>query len=219
MLFNMMVVITSCAPVRAFKMPGIAPKIAPPTAPAIIASGTWMYPGPSIAKPTHKAVMPPASIWPVAPMLKRPALNATATEIPHKISGVELLMVLEIARNEPNEPTTSAQYALPTVDSAPTMSPSRRLSISDTTMINAPTTSAESTARNVSLSELILFSRSPNALNRRFISLPQHPGANQPCTDQLPLASPSSDLVRPPLCPDTSPTTDRTAPSLLPARY
>ena len=178
-----------------------------------------MYPGPSIAKPTHSAVMPPASICPVAPMLKRPALNAIATEIPHKINGVELLMVFEMARNEPNEPTTSAQYALPTVESAPMMSPSRRLSTSETTMMNAPTMSAEITARNVSLSELILFRRSPNELNKRFISAPHHPGANQPCTDQLPLASPSSDRVRPPLCPDTSPTTGRTAPSLLPARY
>ena len=40
MPFNMMVVITSCAPVRALSTPGMAPKSAPPTAAARSANGT-----------------------------------------------------------------------------------------------------------------------------------------------------------------------------------
>ena len=178
-----------------------------------------MIPGPSMAKPTHKAVIPPASIWPVAPMLNRPALNAIATETPHRINGVELLMVFEIARNEPNEPTMSAQYALPTVESAPMTSPFLSLSMSDTTMINAPTISADSIARNVSLSELILLRRSPNMLNQRFISALHHQAENQPYTNRLPWESPSADRVQRQFSRGTSQAADQIMPSLHPIQY
>ena len=93
----MIVVITSWAPVRALSTPGIAPYAAPPNTPARIASGICTNPGPSIMNPTKVEAKPPAIICPVAPMLNNPARNATATETPVKINGVELLMVFEIA--------------------------------------------------------------------------------------------------------------------------
>ena len=42
-------------------------------------------------------------------MLKRPALNADETAKPAKSNGVAPVMVLEMARSEPNEPLNSPQ--------------------------------------------------------------------------------------------------------------
>ena len=148
-----------------------------------------MIPGPFMANPTHREAIPPASICPVAPILNNPALKAIATETPHKISGVELLMVFEMARSEPKDPTTRAQYALPTVENAPTMSPFFNLSTSETMMMKAPTMSAESTASSVSFIELTRFRRSPTLLNNFFMHSPHCLVVNRPYTDRLPLVS------------------------------
>ena len=147
--------------------------------------------------------MPPASICPVAPMLNKPALNAIATETPHRMSGVELLMVFEIARSDPNDPTTSAQYALLTVEMAPKMSPFFKLSTSETMMINAPTTSADITASKVSFKELTRLRRSPNLLNKFFMPSPRYLDVTQPYTNRLPSEWPSLGLARQLLCRDT----------------
>ena len=109
MPLSMMVVITSWAPVRAFNTPGMAPNIAPPTPAANSANGTCSTAGSWNANPTHKPVIAPANICPVAPMLKRPALNADETAKPAKSNGVAPVMVLEMARSEPNEPLNSPQ--------------------------------------------------------------------------------------------------------------
>ena len=104
MLLSMIVVITSCAPVRALSSPAIPPNIAPPIAPAATASGTCNQPGPSNAKPTHNEVIPPANIWPVAPMLNNPPLNAIDTARPLSRSGVVPAIVFEIERTPQNDP-------------------------------------------------------------------------------------------------------------------
>ena len=122
-------------------------------------------------------------------MLKSPALKATATDTPHKISGVALLIVAEIARNDPNEPTTSAQYALPTVRVAPMMSPFCSLLISDKMMMKAPTTIADNTASSVIRNELVRAIRS-GTLRRVatiFMRSPRLQVANQPCINRRPL--------------------------------
>ena len=56
----MIVTITSWAPVRAFRKPGMKPHSAPPRNPARIASGRWMKIGsPVIEKPTNVAKIAP----------------------------------------------------------------------------------------------------------------------------------------------------------------
>ena len=53
--------------------------------------------------------MAPANICPVAPMLNNPALNADDTAKPASSNGVAPVMVLEMARSEPNEPLKRPQ--------------------------------------------------------------------------------------------------------------
>ena len=48
--------------------------------------------------------------WPWAPMLNRPARNASVTPSPAQISGAERLSVEAIALLEPTAPLTSAEY-------------------------------------------------------------------------------------------------------------
>ena len=108
----MIVTMTSCAPVFAFRKPGTKPHAAPPMIPARSASGRWMKIGsPVMLKPTSTAVMPPMSSWPSPPMLNRPARNAIATDRPARMSGVAAVRVSEIALTEPTEPTSRARYA------------------------------------------------------------------------------------------------------------
>ena len=54
--------------------------------------------------PTVTEQTVPIINWPEAPMLKRPALNATATERPVKIAGVILRTVVAQARPVPKAP-------------------------------------------------------------------------------------------------------------------
>src|SRR5579875_1888153 len=92
----MIVTITSWAPVRAFRMPGMNPPMAPPTAPAITTSGMWMMAGRCHWNPTYVAAIAPAISCPWPPMLNTPVEKPTATPMPARISGVADTMVSEI---------------------------------------------------------------------------------------------------------------------------
>ena len=82
----MIVVITSCALVRALSAPAIPAQIAPASIPAAIARIAWSGQGtPVTAKPTQAAARAPTESCPSAPMLNRPALKARATAIPAKM--------------------------------------------------------------------------------------------------------------------------------------
>lgn len=84
----MIVRITSCAPVRALMNPTRKPQNAPPTMPAMTASGRWIARGRWKEKPTQPAAAAPARIWPWPPMLNMPARNDRATPRPATISGM-----------------------------------------------------------------------------------------------------------------------------------
>ena len=108
----MMVTITSCAPVYTFSAPGIAPHSAPPAIPASSANGRWITIGkPSKWTPTATAEIVPMMNCPDAPILNRPALKATATDNPVRISGVILRMVVAHPRALPKAPENSPRYA------------------------------------------------------------------------------------------------------------
>ena len=101
----MMVVMTSWAPVKTLSAPGMKPQKAPPAMPARRASGRWMNAGsPSKLTPTATAATVPMMNCPEAPMLNRPARNATATERPVRISGVILRSVVDQPRALPKAP-------------------------------------------------------------------------------------------------------------------
>ena len=109
MLFSMIVVMTSWAPVLARSHPGNPPQIAPPAIPASSASGRWRKIGiQEKEKPTMTAVIPPMSIWPSAPMLNRPARKPIPTARPAKMSGAAAVRVSDTARRPPNDPCHSA---------------------------------------------------------------------------------------------------------------
>jgi hypothetical protein len=84
----MIVTITSCAPVRAFRRPAMPPQIAPARIPAATATIRWMTGGRSKPKPTQPAAAAAMSIWPRPPMLNMPTRNASPTPSPAAISGV-----------------------------------------------------------------------------------------------------------------------------------
>jgi hypothetical protein len=92
----MIVVITSWAPVRALRMPGMKPQSAPPSRPASSATSTWITIGSGSANPAIAAVMQPITAWPWPPMLNRPPRNASATDRPVKTSGAAYVSVSEI---------------------------------------------------------------------------------------------------------------------------
>ena len=73
MKLSMMVVMTSCAPVRALRRPAIPAQMAPPMMAAASASRMWSTVGGEMLKPTQRAAMPPMSICPLTPMLNNPA--------------------------------------------------------------------------------------------------------------------------------------------------
>ena len=52
--------------------------------------------------------MPPMSIWPLAPMLNRPAWKPTATAKPARISGLARVSVSDSAAQLPKEPRNNA---------------------------------------------------------------------------------------------------------------
>jgi hypothetical protein len=92
MKLSMIVTITSCAPNRAFSVPGMAPITPPPAAAARMQSGTAIragVPAPS-ARPSAAAAKPPAASWLSAPMLNSPARRPSDTASPVKISVVAL---------------------------------------------------------------------------------------------------------------------------------
>ena len=105
----MIVVITSCAPVRALRIPAIEPHAAPPANPAATASGRWIAAGRSQVKPTQPAHVAPITSWPAAPMLNSPARKATATDRPVSASGVASTSVRPRAREEPSDDSNSAR--------------------------------------------------------------------------------------------------------------
>ena len=107
----MMVVITSWAPVLAFRNPGTAPQIAPPAMPARTINKRWIGPGsPGKEKAAAAAAFPPTVICPSAPMLNRPARNPMATDRPARINGTALTTVSE---SGPNESATWCRSPLP----------------------------------------------------------------------------------------------------------
>ena len=93
--FNMIVVMTSCAPTVPFKMPAMPAMAAPPSIPARMAmtmrSQPGMLAGSCVA--TRTAAMEPARYWPWPPMLKSPHRNANATASPVSTSATHRISV------------------------------------------------------------------------------------------------------------------------------
>ena len=86
---SMIVVITSCAPTVAFRMPAIPAQSAPASMANTIARNACGMPGMSAqVVPTQTAVIAPIVYWPWPPMLNMPQRNANATASPVRISGV-----------------------------------------------------------------------------------------------------------------------------------
>src|SRR5712692_3031637 len=104
-----MVVTTSCAPRQALRKPAIPPQIAPASmlASSIVGINTQLGHEVNV-RPTTSAAIAPTANWPAAPMLKRPARKAIATEILAKMSGETLTRVSEIFDREPYEPVKRA---------------------------------------------------------------------------------------------------------------
>ena len=129
----MMVVITSCAPVRALRKPGMKPHSAPVSVPIATASISSSGLGTSRKASTATvAPMAPMMNWPSTPMLKTPLRKEIATASPVKMSGADATSVSVIGRiapaitfgllllnaaasldGTPKAPMTRAEYALP----------------------------------------------------------------------------------------------------------
>src|SRR5579872_1291631 len=107
----MIVVMTSLAPNRARRTPAIPPQIAPPIAPATRHNGISTTAGRCSAAPATAVHRPPATSCPSAPMLKRPARNATATPSPAKSNAVVWTSVSAKPCFEPNAPRARAPNA------------------------------------------------------------------------------------------------------------
>ena len=100
---------TSCAPVLAFSTPTIQPSTAPPANAPSTQTMTWMTGGRLTPKPSQVARMAPPMNWLAAPMLNRPARNASATDRPVRISGVALTAVSDSGLNTAlTQPSCSA---------------------------------------------------------------------------------------------------------------
>ena len=85
----MIVEMTSCAPVVAFRKPAIPAQIAPASIARTIASSTCAGPARfAIEVPIQLATIRPTRYWPWPPMLNRPHLKANATASPVRISVV-----------------------------------------------------------------------------------------------------------------------------------
>jgi hypothetical protein len=106
---SMMVVTTSCAPVNAFRKPGMKPQAMPPSMPAMSETGIATHGLASLsamaATLAHRA---PSRNWPCAPMLNSPPLKPMPTARPASTSGAALTRVLTIEFSEPTEPSSSA---------------------------------------------------------------------------------------------------------------
>src|SRR6266852_4306298 len=100
-----MVVTTSCAPRQALRKPAMPPQIAPARMLASSIVGISAQLGHEVnVRPTMSAAIAPTANWPAAPILKRPARKAIATERLVKMSGVALTRVLEKFSEVPKEP-------------------------------------------------------------------------------------------------------------------
>ena len=107
-----MVVMTSCAPTRAFRTAGMNAHAAPKRAAPIRISGTLSTPGsPASRSPSHAPASEPSTSWPLAPMLNRFARNAKATASPVKMSGVARMIVSPICSGPPKAPWNRALNA------------------------------------------------------------------------------------------------------------
>ena len=93
MLLSMIVVMTSCAPVRALRKPAIPAHRPPATAAASIATSRCSTGGRSRWNATQPAPTAPRMICPWAPMLNRPARNPMPRPRPARISGTDVVMV------------------------------------------------------------------------------------------------------------------------------
>ena len=100
----MIVTITSWAPVRALRKPGMKPANAPPAAPASSTSGTCSGSGRCTLNPTYVAAIAPAMNWPWPPMLNTPVENPRATPVPARISGVAATSVSDSGVNSGVQP-------------------------------------------------------------------------------------------------------------------
>jgi hypothetical protein len=96
----MIVVMTSCAPVRALSNPGMNPQSAPPTVAARMARirSTGAGRPPPIPIVTIVANNAPRSSWPSPPMLNMPARNEIATARPTKMYGIVATSVSVMGR-------------------------------------------------------------------------------------------------------------------------
>src|SRR6476659_6295704 len=114
-VFSMIVVTTSWAPVRAFSSPGMKPQNPPTIAPARIdariARGAGQV---ATAAPVPAPATAPIRNWPWAPMLNKPALKPTPTASPPRLSGPAWTSVLTRPLTLPRRPAPSsiAPYAL-----------------------------------------------------------------------------------------------------------
>ena len=86
---SMIVTITSFAPVFAFKTPAMPPYRPPAIIATRRATSVCTTGGRFTAKPTHTAASAPTMIWPLPPMLNRPARKPSAKPRPEMISGIE----------------------------------------------------------------------------------------------------------------------------------
>src|SRR5919199_534355 len=112
MKFNMIVVITSCAPKYALRKPGMAPHRKPVRMQASKTRSVPRGPRNPRATPSPAAVMAPIKTCPSPPMLNSPARKATATAMPVKIRGVAFSTVRPMASGDPIAPTTRDSKAV-----------------------------------------------------------------------------------------------------------
>jgi hypothetical protein len=106
MPFIMIVVTTSCAPVLTLRMPGIKAHSIPASIAARMINGMRMKEGgPSSRVATAAAATSETMYWPSTPMLNIPALKATATASPEKISGVAISRTRAMSENSEVEKT------------------------------------------------------------------------------------------------------------------
>ena len=101
MMFSMMVVMTSWAPVRAFRKPGMKPQKPPASvAPAMANTRITRLGSPEVwsETPTNVAPSAPMISWPSPPMLNMPVRNEIATARPTKMRGVAATRVSVIGR-------------------------------------------------------------------------------------------------------------------------
>ena len=81
--------------------------------PAIMHKGISMYQGSETnVNPTHAEANAPILIWPSAPILNNPALNAIATDSPVSTSGVALNKTCPIPYEFPRVSVNISEYTV-----------------------------------------------------------------------------------------------------------